>query len=82
MQESKHENLLALTVELVLKILAGSPFQLGHLDATIVLRLSVAVPPFCVPELGGLDDDFGKGEARRCPQSLHMNMYASVKSKD
>ena len=62
--------------------LGGSPFQLGHLNATILFSLPVAIPPFCIPELGGLDKDLGKGEARRCLQSLHMNMYASVQSKD
>ncbi len=65
-----------------LKILASSPFQLGHLNATILFSLSVAVAPFSLPELGGLDNDLGKCEARRCLQSLHMNMYASIESKD
>ena len=64
------------------KMLAGSPFQLGHLNATILFSLSVAVTPFCIPELGRSDNDFRQGETRRCLQSLHMNMYASVKSKD
>ena len=64
------------------KILAGSPVQLGTLNAAILFSLSVTISPFCIPELRGLDDDLGKGEAGRCVQSLHMYMYASVKSKD
>ena len=63
-------------------MLAGSPLQLGHLNATVLLSLSIAISPFRIPELGGLDNDFRKSKARRCLQCFHMNMYASVKSKD
>lgn len=73
---------VACMIDLGFKTVAGSPFQLGHLNATILFSLAVAIPPFCIPELGGLDNDLGKGEARRCLQSLHMNMYASVQSKN
>ena len=69
-------------IKQTLKILAGSPFQLGHLNATTVFGLSIAIPPFGVSELWRPYNDFGKGEARRGVQSLHMNMNASVESKD